>query len=105
DDWTELSDGPLVLRYRLRGDDKVGIRPSGDALVVGDDAEFNPGAPAQNLSGGVPIQLDADARTLVIATSIIGLPPVYTLRSNGVTAVASDIHLFRDVPGVRLALD
>lgn len=74
-------------------------------LLAGDESEFDPLNPDLHLAGGVPIRFDASAGTLVVHTSIVGLPIVYLYRGAEITAIASDIHLIRDLPGTSLSLD
>lgn len=81
------------------------VAAPGEALVLGDDAEFDAARPGDTLAGGVPVFVDAARGTLVALTSIVALPPLYLYRGANVTAVASDLHLLRSVPGVSLALD
>jgi hypothetical protein len=74
-------------------------------FLLGDSADIDARAFLQNSAAGVPIRFDATAGTLNIATSIVGMPTIYLYRENGITAVTSDIHLLRVVPGARLELD
>ena len=74
-------------------------------LILGDASEYERSRPDQNLAGGVPVRFDDASQSVVIHTSIVGLPPVYVYRGQHVTAVASDIYLLCDVPGVELELD
>jgi hypothetical protein len=49
--------------------------------------------------------LDEDAEELVLFTSVVALPAVFLYRGPKVTALTSDIHLLKGVPGVHLDLD
>jgi hypothetical protein len=83
-------------------DDEGGDFPD---LFLGDGAELNSADFLCNTASAVPIRYDAERGELQLATSIVGMPPVFIYRSNDVTAVASDIHLLLTVPEVRLRFD
>lgn len=74
-------------------------------LVLGDDSEFDVSAPERNLASGVPLTIDAATGSIVLYTSIVGLPPVLRYRDAHVVAVASDVHMLLRIPGLRLELD
>lgn len=95
--------GALVVRATPR-DPSATVRP-GDDLVLGDDSEFDAAQREATLAGGVPVRVDAARGALVAHTSIVALPPLYVYRGATVTAVASELHLLRAVPGVALELD
>lgn len=85
------------------------MSPSGsgavpERIVLGDVADLDssfsrPGA------GGVAIRVEPQSGTVRISTSIVGLPPIFIYRGQGVTAITSDIHLLLTVPGIDLSLD
>jgi hypothetical protein len=105
-EWDRRTIEGLTVVWRRRSTDAD--RSAIDALptlLLGDDSEWDTLEPDRNLAGGVPIRLDEAARSLVVHTSIVGLPPIYLYDSAEVIAVASDIHLLSRIPGVELALD
>jgi hypothetical protein len=105
DGWREWRHGSLVVHYQVRDAADTATTIDLPILVLGDDSEWDGAAPDLNMAGGVPIRFDAPTRSLVVHTSIIGLPPVYRLERDGRAALASDIHLLRSVPGCRLSFD
>ena len=104
-EWSSWTAGALQFRFvpRLVAGAAAGVTPR--TLLLGDDAEWEGAEPGRNLASGVPIRPDATTRRLTISTSIVALPPVFLYRDGQTVAVASDIHLLRLVPGVRLTLD
>lgn len=98
--------GALTVRFAPRAPASAPGAPDElPVLVLGDDAEFVADAPDANMANGVAVRYDATARSIVVATSIVGLPPVYHYRGREVVAVASDLHLLSTLPGVRLEFD
>jgi hypothetical protein len=103
--WRSWGAGPLNVRYAVR--DTLALRSQGvpTTLLLGDDTEWDPAAPGAYLAAGVPLRVDARAQEVELRTSIVSLPPIFVYRGEGITAVASDLYLLTELPGVRLALD
>ena len=74
-------------------------------LFLGDGAEIDTADFLRNTASGVPIRYDVATAALRVATSIVGMPPVFVYRGDAVTAITSDIHLLLNVPDVRLNFD
>lgn len=103
DGWFEFRDANLVVRYLPR---QGGLRP-GQALptlILGDSADWDPDRPDDVMGSGVPVRYDPATRALAVTTSIVALPPVFVYQGKRGVALASDIHLLRQVPGARLEL-
>ena len=101
--WLTWREGELTLRCLPR-------REHGGAhnipiMVLGDDAESRGQAVDECLAGGVVVRFDRSCRALVLCTSIVALPPVFLYEGPRVVALASDIALLAEVPGIRLELD
>jgi hypothetical protein len=99
--------GQLNIAYvpRTEGGAQHGGNDAAHDFLLGDDADLDHSDFLKNTAGGVPIRFDSATNTLRMSTSIVGMPPVYLYRTKTVTAVTSDIHLLRTIPGVRLELD
>lgn len=98
--------GAMRVAYALRWPDaKPASSVAPTDLVLGDTADIdqhdflNPGA------GGVPIRIDANGQKVRFATSLVGMPPIYSYRTDRVAAIASDIHMLLLIPSVRLEFD
>ena len=103
--WHTWTTGRLVVRWLPR---RGGAAPSANAmpsLILGDGSEWQADQPDVCLAAGVPIRFDAAAQALIALTSIVGLPPLFLYRRGRTVALASDLHLLRNVPGVELSLD
>jgi hypothetical protein len=103
--WRQWESGGVRVAYRPRDAAPTSAGDVLPSLVLGDDAESDPGRPELNLAGGASIVWDHATQELVVRTSIVGLPPVYVLRTAGRVVLASDLFLLARAPGVRLTLD
>lgn len=74
-------------------------------LLLGDDAEWEANLGVTNAANAAYISYDAAASSLTVHTSIVGLPPVFAYALDGLTVLASDIHLIASLPDVHLELD
>jgi hypothetical protein len=104
--WRQWQSESLTIRWlpRAHGDRRA-IADTLPILILGDDSEWQPARPDLCLAGGVPLRLDPSGRSLIAHTSIVGLPPIFLYRGAGTIALASDIHLLKDVPNVEFELD
>lgn len=74
-------------------------------LVLGDSSELRQLEVDCNLAAGVPITCDASSESVVLYTSIVGLPPVYVHRDPELVAVCSDLQLLIGLEGKTLRLN
>ncbi|HET9440591.1 MAG TPA: hypothetical protein VFO52_10490 [Longimicrobiales bacterium] len=96
--------GRIQVSYVARAD---GHQSSPDDLLelcLGDSGDLDRTNFLENAASAVPIRYDAARGQLSLATSIVGMPPVFLYRDAAVTAVTSDIHLLLRVPGVQLEM-
>ncbi len=94
--------GELTFAFTPRSGDAE-VRDTQD-FYLGDGAEMDAQEFLRSTAGGVPIRVAGNGR-LQLATSIVGLPPVFLYQHAGVIAITSDIHLLHHVPGARLEFD
>jgi hypothetical protein len=100
--WTS---GDLTVIYAPRILSGVPDAADLPMLVLGDDAEVDLDDPDRNIANGTVLRFDASTRSLVVHTSIVGLPPVYRCEGAHGTAIGSDLHLMSRLPGIRFELD
>jgi hypothetical protein len=105
-DWRSWQAGALTVWFVPRSS-AANASPSADTntLLLGDSGEWDDRVGPTNLAGGVPIRCDRPAGSIVVHTSIVGLPPIFLYRDQRLVALASDIYLLTKLPGVRLRLD
>lgn len=103
--WQSWRAGPLRLRYVMRGSVAPLTHGMPTMLLLGDDTEWDPAAPDAYLAAGVPLRVDERAQEVELRSSIVSLPPIFMYRGEDITALASDLYLLTELPGVRLALD
>lgn len=104
--WLSWKQGRLNVRWLPRRSAEAGAAPPGfPDLVLGDASEWSETHPDASLAAGVPIRFDAQRSELVALTSIVGLPPLFVYREGATVAIASDLRLLLEVPGVRLDFD
>jgi hypothetical protein len=94
--------GALTFAFQPRSS-HLGLRNVQD-FYLGDGADIDAQDFLRNAAGGVPIRVNATGR-LLLATSIVGLPPVFLYQRSGLIAITSDVHLLHFVPGATLELD
>jgi len=57
------------------------------------------------MAGAACVEWDPAKSSVRVLGSIVGLPPIYICRMPGVVAVASELHLFRALVGLRVAVN
>ena len=78
---------------------------AGFTLLLGDDAEWKETQGRSCMAGAACVEWDPAKNSVRVLGSILGLPPIYIFRMPGVLAVASELHLFRALKGLRLAVE
>jgi len=79
------------------------VSPGGGlTLLLGDDAEWEETLGRSSMAGAACVEWDPVGNSLRVVGSIVGLPPIYICRLPGVVAVASELHLFRAIEGLRI---
>ena len=101
--WRHWTNGSLVLAFAPRDEGATVSDPP--ALILGDDAEFDPRVPDRNIANGAVIRVDAKAGAIVVHTSIVGLPPVYRHQRGDALSMGSDLHLMSRLPGASFEFD
>lgn len=101
------SDFRLEVIYEQREGDRKAVSASTCAgtLVLGDDSEWGGNRADECMAYGAAIRFDTGKKTLRILTSIVGLPPVFVCRCEGMTILTSDIYLVPGVTGKGLKFD
>ena len=104
--WLDWQAGPLTVRYAPRaGAATPAASGAGLRLVLGDPSELVLDGAARNVAAGVPIACDAAEGSIVLHTSIVGLPPVFTYLDADLVAICSDLHLLVGLAGNVLRLN
>ena len=80
--------------------------PSGEGLtlVLGDDAEWDEAQGRSCMACAACVEWDPTRSFVRVLSSIVGLPPIFICRMPSVVAVASELHLFRALAGLRVAV-
>lgn len=101
--WRHWTKGSIVVAFAPR--DEAVATQDPRVLILGDDAEYDPAVPERNIANGAVIRLDADAGSMVVHTSIVGLPPVYRYQRGDALMIGSDLHRMSRLPGASFEFD
>jgi hypothetical protein len=95
----------VCLRPRRFSSPFVFESSASNYFVLGDDTELTSGLPNGSIAAGVPIEFNPVDNKLQLFTSIVGLPPIFVLQSNDITAIFSDFSLLNKLNDISLHFD
>jgi hypothetical protein len=105
---SETTDGRLELGFKTDSITLSGNKLTNDRfvrLILGDDSEISDTSENRCVASCAFLNIDLSGGSIEAFSSIVGLPPLFVYKSDGVVVLTSALHLLSGVPQIKRELD